>query len=135
MGHTPGPWEIVPLKHRGGRSNTYRIQQAAQRYPRLEYMHDVHLLIAETFGHRFGAADNVPRDTLQDLANSGREGCQAANARLIAEAPAMLAALKRLSDAIKPIRDGERNGAAFGQLSISDDEIRSILDRIERGTA
>lgn len=51
-----------------------------------------------------------------------------ANARFIAAAPVVAQALADLSEAVRRIRDGERNGGAFGMLSIADDAAREALD-------
>jgi len=89
---TPGPWEIVTLKKKKSAS-AYRIRQKALRYPHIKSM-DSHLLIAELYAHRFGSADNTPGDDMNALAGSKKEGCQRANAHLIAAAPKMLTALE-----------------------------------------
>ena len=54
-----------------------------------------------------------------------------ANARLIAAAPEMLAALKKMSEAVSLLRDGERNGAAFGMVGIAHDEARETIAKAE----
>jgi len=54
-----------------------------------------------------------------------------ANARLIAAAPDMLAALKKMSEAVSLLRDGERNGAAFGMVGIAHDEARETIAKAE----
>jgi hypothetical protein len=54
-----------------------------------------------------------------------------ANARLIASAPDLLAACKDLSSIIAHIREGERNGGVFGELSISDDKARDAIRKAE----
>jgi hypothetical protein len=56
---------------------------------------------------------------------------QVANARLIAQAPAMREALQKLSEAVRPTRDGKRDGGTFGALSAADDAARAILRAIE----
>ena len=47
------------------------------------------------------------------------------------ERTAMLDALRELSEAVKPTREGKRDGGTFGRLSMADDNARTILARIE----
>ena len=43
---------------------------------------------------------------------------------------ALREALKTTVAAIQPIREGERNGAVFGNLSIAEDKARAVLDSV-----
>lgn len=52
---------------------------------------------------------------------------------LHAQAGAMREALQKLSEAIRPTRDGKRDGGTFGALSAADDAARAILAATERG--
>lgn len=74
-------------------------------------MSEYHLLVADLHAHRFGSADSVPGDTMRDLAHSDKEGCQEANARLIAAAPDLLeacqAAAEMLANVSHYVPDGE----------------------------
>ena len=57
------------------------------------------------------------------------------NARLIVRAvnnfQPMLDALRELSEAVKPTREGKRDGGTFGRLSMADDNARAILATVE----
>ena len=48
--------------------------------------------------------------------------------RLHDEAPNMLDALKDAAVAIKPIKEGKRDGATFGNLSIAADNIEAAIE-------
>lgn len=108
--HTPGPWEAITEHKRSG-GPVYRIQQATPRYPNIPDMQHTRIQIGETYSHRFGSADNVPGDGMHDLAHADREGCQQANARLIAAAPELYAALKEIVTFVSPGDDVE-----FGRM-------------------
>ena len=47
------------------------------------------------------------------------------------ERTAMLDALRELSEAVKPTREGKRDGGTFGRLSMADDNARAILATVE----
>ena len=52
-----------------------------------------------------------------------------ANARLIAAAPDLLAAICALSDAVWVLRQGGRDGSTMGAISIADDDARAAIAR------
>ena len=41
----------------------------------------------------------------------------------------LLEMLMLVTDAIRPIREGKRDGGTFGSLSIIDDEIRKLIEK------
>ena len=50
---------------------------------------------------------------------------------LVNEHAAMRDALRELSEAVKPTREGKRDGGTFGRLSMADDNARAILATVE----
>ena len=56
----------------------------------------------------------------------------AATQRLLAENERLRALLAHADDAIRPTRDGKRDGGTFGALSQVSDEIRAALDATTR---
>ena len=73
-------------------------------------------------GNRIMAADGF------EVANLSYTGAQEdQDARLIAEAPNMLDALKDVAAALAPIKEGKRDGATFGNLSIAADTVEAAI--------
>ena len=52
-------------------------------------------------------------------------------AMLLDRQTAMRDALRELSEAVKPTREGKRDGGTFGRLSMADDNARAILATVE----
>lgn len=85
--YTPGPWTLRTVN---GKTT---VQQDKPRYTQAD-LSNHRLTIATLCKHRFGSADPVPGCKARELAGWEREGTQDANARLIAAAPELLAALE-----------------------------------------
>jgi hypothetical protein len=102
--HTPGPWRV---------GETYRADR-----------HGMPVEVTPIYGEGISVAQC-------DASFQEERPMVAANAALIAAAPDLLAALRDLTAVIRDIRDGKRDGAIFGNLSIADDNARSAIARAE----
>ena len=50
--------------------------------------------------------------------------------RAVNQHDALIEALEAVTAAIQPIREGKRNGAVFGNLSVAEDTARAVLDSV-----
>lgn len=108
-GHTPGPWKVAGTCH-------------VHETPDGRFYHVSHITVADDY------ANNPYDPYVAEISSRGRYcseseahkpgGEQAANARLIAQSPAMLSALKKAYDELARIADN--------QAGISEEELTDI---------
>jgi len=75
-------------------------------------------------GNDFPDRDTVPLPVEGEL-------CGNCMATVREAAPVILAALKALSNAVAPTREGKRDGGTFGNLSLADDVARAAIAKAE----